>query len=191
MYTYYMPDLYQRDRFISSSIPSSGIKGTVHIHLWLVSHDKSYPITVQYLHVILQESQPCAKTIPSMGGEDHMATAYKIVVQTGTIRRSGTDANVYITLYGPNGNSGERFIDNAQDNFENGKIDEFGFDARDLGDLTHIEIRHDNSGTHPGWFLDKIDVIDQTNNRTFTFPCNQWLARDEGDGRISRILKVA
>lgn len=88
-------------------------------------------------------------------------------------------------------NSDERFPDNAEDNFENSKTDTFTVDARDLGELKGVFIRHDNSGHRPGWFLDRVVVFDDRQGREWTFPCNRWLARDEDDRQISRYLSVA
>ena len=120
-------------------------------------------------------------------------SVYRIVVVTGVVPNAGTNADVWITLYGKDGtNSGERFLDNAEDNFENGKTDTFTFDSRNLGDLKGVLIRHDNSGNKPGWFLDRIQVFNDSElNGAWTFPCNRWLAVDEDDGQISRFLAVA
>lgn len=40
--------------------------------------------------------------------------------QTGSMRGAGTDANVYVTLYGDEGESEERRLDNDPANFERG-----------------------------------------------------------------------
>lgn len=37
------------------------------------------------------------------------------------------------------------------------------------------------------WFLDSITVYVNGSER-FYFPCNKWLAKDEGDGQICRDL---
>lgn len=50
---------------------------------------------------------------------------YKVHVHTGDIRKAGTDANVFITLYGENGDSGERQLmksETNRDKFERGKV---------------------------------------------------------------------
>ena len=46
---------------------------------------------------------------------------YVIHVFTGSKLTAGTDANVLITLYGANGDSGERKLDNVDNNFERNK----------------------------------------------------------------------
>ena len=46
------------------------------------------------------------------------------------------------------------------------QTDTFTIYAIDLGALTKIRIRHDNSGNRPGWFLDRIDITDMNNEIT-------------------------
>jgi len=43
-------------------------------------------------------------------------------------------------------------------NFERNKVDDFVFEAVELGELKRIRIGHDNSGMSPGWFLDKVII---------------------------------
>jgi len=107
-------------------------------------------------------------------------TEYMIVVKTGDIKNAGTDANVFITLYGQNGDSGQRALNGK---FERGMEESFKIENMDLGELYCINIRHDNSGKKPGWFLEYITISDR-----WTFPCHRWLATDEDDMRISRGL---
>jgi len=45
-------------------------------------------------------------------------THYKISVYTGDKRGAGTDANVYIIMFGENGDSGDKFLDDSKNNFE-------------------------------------------------------------------------
>lgn len=120
-----------------------------------------------------------------------MFTTYRITVATGCVKKAGTDANVYITLFGTQDNSGERLLDNSEDNFEKGKIDTFSIEMSDLGDLEKVRIRHDNSGKNPGWFLEKIVIHNETDDREWTFPCYRWLAVDEDDGKTDRILDTS
>ena len=46
---------------------------------------------------------------------------YIISTKTGSMRGAGTDANVFITLFGSEGSSGERRLDNDVANFERGR----------------------------------------------------------------------
>ncbi|XP_077756786.1 lipoxygenase homology domain-containing protein 1 isoform X4 [Canis aureus] len=119
------------------------------------------------------------------------ANTYEVQVITGNVPKAGTDANVYLTIYGEEyGDTGERPLKKSDksNKFEQGQTDTFTIYAIDLGALTKIRIRHDNSGNRPGWFLDRIDITDMNNEITYYFPCQRWLAVEEDDGQLSREL---
>ncbi len=50
-----------------------------------------------------------------------VATKYKVTVYTGNKIGAGTDADVFITLYGNFGESGAIVLDDKKNNFEAGK----------------------------------------------------------------------
>jgi len=99
-------------------------------------------------------------------------------------------------------------LNSKKDNFESGKFvfkyflryfifplifysnrkDEFTIECSSVGELNKILIAHNNKGTAPGWFLDRILIEDIHEHRIYEFPCHKWLATDEGDGQISRYL---
>ncbi|KAL8614281.1 hypothetical protein ACOMHN_007619 [Nucella lapillus] len=97
-----------------------------------------------------------------IGSHDPLATRkaskYKVSVFTGNKRGAGSDANVYITMFGEFGDSGEKKLSSRKNNFERGKMDEFLLECPKLGRLERIRVGHDNSGFGPGWFLDKNTV---------------------------------
>nr|XP_025742588.1 lipoxygenase homology domain-containing protein 1 [Callorhinus ursinus] len=116
---------------------------------------------------------------------------YEVQVITGNVPKAGTDANVYLTIYGEEyGDTGERPLKKSDkpNKFEQGQTDTFTIYAIDLGALTKIRIRHDNTGNRPGWFLDRIDITDLKKEITYYFPCQRWLAVEEEDGQLSREL---
>ena len=116
---------------------------------------------------------------------------YKITVKTGNRENAGTNANVYIKLSGTVGDDLERLLDNpGRDDFERGKTDNFIFETYDLGDLTKLIIRHDNTGNKPGWYLEEIRVRNENTAKEWVFPCHRWLAEDEDDGRVRRVLNA-
>ena len=106
--------------------------------------------------------------------------SYKILVYTGDERRAGTNANVFITLYGSKGQSSELELGKFGNDFEKGDTNEFTKRMANLGEITKIRIRHDNSGIAAGWYLDKIVVnnSDSAHLGPWEFPCYKWL---EGD----------
>lgn len=53
------------------------------------------------------------------------AHTYKVSVRTGDMYRAGTDANVFLTIYGDLGDTGERKLaksDNNKNKFERGAV---------------------------------------------------------------------
>jgi hypothetical protein len=121
---------------------------------------------------------------------------YTIDVYSGQLGAgaAGTDANVYVTLYGTRASSDELRIGCAGDDFGSTGVDTFSVQLADLGDVTRVHVRHDNAGAAPGWFLDRLVVSARgadDSDRQWTFPCRRWLARHEDDGAIERILDAA
>jgi hypothetical protein len=66
--------------------------------------------------------------------------------------------------------------------------DEFTIESPSVGEINKILIGHDNKGLSSGWFLDRIIIEDVNLHRAYEFPCDRWLAKDEDDKQISRIL---
>ena len=107
----------------------------------------------------------------------------------------GTDAKVYIALMGTLGESEKIFLNKSNSKgpnkniFEKGQVEEFVVtNAKKIGKLTKIRVGHDGSGFGSAWHLNKVEVIDQTTGATSVFVCNRWLAKDEDDGLIERVL---
>ncbi|CAF2130421.1 unnamed protein product [Rotaria magnacalcarata] len=113
---------------------------------------------------------------------------YKVTVFTGNKSGAGTDADVFITLFGNQGQTGQIKLDNEKDNFETGQKDEFIVECPAVGEINKILIEHNNKGLSSGWFLDRILIEDTQDHRTYEFPCNRWLAKDEDDKQIARYL---
>jgi len=61
---------------------------------------------------------------------------YDVVVYTGDVFGSGTNANVSITIFGSNGDSGKRPLEQKfRDLFERNQVDKFQMEILDLGTL--------------------------------------------------------
>uniref|UniRef100_A0A8D3A845 Lipoxygenase homology PLAT domains 1 n=1 Tax=Scophthalmus maximus TaxID=52904 RepID=A0A8D3A845_SCOMX len=115
---------------------------------------------------------------------------YIVSVFTADMKGSGTDADVFLNVFGENGDTGERRLDSDKDNFERGSEDKFTIEAPNLGRLRKITIGHNNRGSSAGWFLDKVVIDDMGNKEVYEFPVNRWFAMDEGDGKIQRDVLV-
>ncbi|XP_041320063.1 lipoxygenase homology domain-containing protein 1 [Pyrgilauda ruficollis] len=125
------------------------------------------------------------------GESDLEENTYEVHVLTGIVWGAGTDANVFLSIYGmERGDTGERQLkrSNNLNKFEKGQVDVFTIKAIDLGELKKLRIRHDNSGASPSWFLERVEIIDLKESITYYFPCQRWLAVEEDDGQIAREL---
>ncbi|CAF3778487.1 unnamed protein product [Rotaria sp. Silwood1] len=191
----------QKDEFIIEC-PTVG-----EIHKILIAHDNKGSAPGWFLDRILIEDLknnhlyefPCNKWLAKDEDDKQISrilfpkkpvrnNQYKITVFTGKKPGAGTDADVFITLYGNLGETTPINLDNKNNNFEAGKKDEFIIECPTVGEIHKILIAHNNKGSAPGWFLDRILIEDLKNNHLYEFPCNKWLAKDEDDKQISRFL---
>ena len=87
-------------------------------------------------------------------------TSYEITVYTGDKRGAGTDAQVYITLFGNQGKQTKKIqLKDSSTNknpFESKQSDKFTVKSDYIGELTKLRIEHDNTGRFAGWFLDRV-----------------------------------
>jgi len=130
------------------------------------------------------------KDLPEMLAKKLNMATYQIKVKTsklGTLPRGeGTDANVYIELFGRKFDgklrtSGELLLDNPLvNNFVRGNTDTFTVIGKEIGELEYITLRHDNFGPGAAWHCDNIEVKNQTTDTKWTIPVNIWLEK-QGD----------
>jgi len=120
----------------------------------------------------------------------------RIQVWTPDLEGAGTDANVYIDLYGTEGSA--RFVtlsSDTTDPFERGKRSVFDIHTMDLGHIESVCVYHDNSGDRPGWAVGWIrysewdpDLERWVAGKRFRFVKlgeeYQWLALDESPNRL-------
>ena len=75
--------------------------------------------------------------------------------------------------------------------FTNSRKDTFSIQCCDLGRLTKVKVRHDNSGSGPSWYLDSVEVKEERqapagtsgeSEEAWLFPCGQWLEVCDGCG---------
>ena len=115
---------------------------------------------------------------------------YEIEIHTGDISGAGTDADVFIIVYGSQNTTDAMQLDTSIDNFEQNDIDYFNFSHSNLGNLLQIRIWHDDSGSGSGWYLDYVELTNITDSQTWRFTADRWLATDEDDGAIDIIVPV-
>uniref|UniRef100_H3B339 PLAT domain-containing protein n=1 Tax=Latimeria chalumnae TaxID=7897 RepID=H3B339_LATCH len=119
-------------------------------------------------------------------------TAYEVHTVTGDLWNAGTDADVYISVFGKNSDSGSRqlFKSKQLTKFLKGQTDCFQLEAVHLGNLYKVVIGHDGLGAGNGWFLEKVVIKDPVRHIEYTFLCHRWLDQGEEDGKLVRELYI-
>uniref|UniRef100_K1R2V2 Lipoxygenase-like protein domain-containing protein 1 n=1 Tax=Magallana gigas TaxID=29159 RepID=K1R2V2_MAGGI len=117
-------------------------------------------------------------------------TDYEIVTVTGDKNGASTSANVYVTIEGRTGVTPKLHLkDFTRTNFRQNSSDTFKIRTNCVGPMKKIKVEHDNTGLGAGWYLERVVITDLNHPKwKYYFPCGMWLARDEGDGAISRYL---
>ncbi|XP_043395558.1 oxygen-regulated protein 1 [Chelonia mydas] len=146
---------------------------------WLFKEDGSE--TVTELAAVRPDKAPLREVL------------YSVSVHTGTLPASGTDADVFITIYGENGDSCKRKLrhSSSHTSFERGQVNSFSVRAVDLGMLIKVLAEHKNMGYGAGWYLDRITIQESgKSDCQYVFSCQQWLDSGVGDGRMERKLRL-
>ena len=81
---------------------------------------------------------------------------------------AGTDANVFLVLYGDKGQSGKLKLKQSttnKDPFERAKLDVFKVISPNIGNITKINISHDGSGPGAGWYCESVEVTNAANKQ--------------------------
>ena len=109
---------------------------------------------------------------------------YELILWTGMRRNAGTRSKISLIVYGDEGESEARMLDDPERTpFQRGSLDTFLLTTPcDLGSIQFIRVWHDN--TAGSWFLSRIMVINLQTDERYFFICNRWLAVDEEDGQV-------
>lgn len=118
---------------------------------------------------------------------------YELTVYTGGRSRAGTTAKVSMILAGDKDETPPRLIyDDKRPVLQRGGVDSFVMAVpSSLGSLSHIRVWHDNGGKSPSWFFSRLQVIDMQTFNKYYFILDRWLAVDEEDGIIDRLVPLA
>ncbi|XP_076456106.1 polycystin-1-like protein 2 [Babylonia areolata] len=121
---------------------------------------------------------------------------YRMTIFTGARYGAGTRSQVSFVLSGDTGDTGVRQLadEKGKKTLSRGTITQYVLGVQEgLGPLSYLRVWHDNSGKglHQGWYLGKVIVTDLQTGESYIFLCNRWLAVEEDDGHVDRILPVA
>ncbi|CAF3434075.1 unnamed protein product, partial [Rotaria sp. Silwood2] len=81
---------------------------------------------------------------------------YEITVFTGDKVGAGTDAKIFIQIYGLYGKTEEILLKSKSVSFERKSIDKFKIKAPDIGPIEKIRIGHNSENFDAAWYLDKV-----------------------------------
>ena len=108
-------------------------------------------------------------------------------VKTGDEFGAGTDANVFLEMFGEKGESGRLPLESAEkrgNKFERDQTDTFRLEASDIGRLKRIRIGHDGSGPGSPWYLQEVRIAVPTRGENYMFRARRWLADDKGGREV-------
>ena len=121
---------------------------------------------------------------------------FEVVVYTSDVANAGTDANIFMDVYGrtPDGeehSDSVKFTTANKSSFERGSVDHFNFELKDIGAPYKIRVGHDDKGFGSDWHLDKVVMIQQQTKVAYEFPCAKWLSKSKDDRKVVRELPVS
>lgn len=114
--------------------------------------------------------------------------SYQVIVSTGDKRGAGTDANVWLRIYGTHGKTRAVRLNGlvGGNAFERGRTDIAFVTADDVGTVRKIEISHDNKYSGSAWYLSNVKVIKLGGRggvQTKTAKCSAWLQGKQSSNR--------
>ncbi|XP_015242082.1 PREDICTED: polycystic kidney disease protein 1-like 1 [Cyprinodon variegatus] len=121
---------------------------------------------------------------------------YAVCIHTGLSSAAHMTAKVYIALYGEDGFSQTKELQNPGCTlFRRNTKDTFILSAAEsLGPVWGVHIWHDNSGLSPDWYLKEVVVSEvkraPAEARSWQFVSECWLALNKVDGQVERMLRV-
>ncbi|XP_062258132.1 polycystin-1-like protein 2 [Platichthys flesus] len=154
---------------------------------------------VAYLLVVVwarrKDIQDAAKVRGSVLEDNDPMDEYRylLCVSTGHRRGASTSSQITLTLLGADGNSEPHHLtDPKKSVFERGAVDMFLLTTPfSLGELQGVRLWHDNSGSHPAWYVGHVMVQDGQTDQKWHFLCNSWLAIDMGDCSLDKVVSVS
>ncbi|KAF7246225.1 Lipoxygenase-likey domain-containing protein 1 [Varanus komodoensis] len=164
----------------------------VQLHNLVTGEQFSFPVD-RWLARNQDDGDICQELPVSYQGQPlHPVTVYEIHVVTGDLWDAGTEADVYIVIYGDKGDTGSRQLLRSKKprKYAKGQTDIFTLEAVHLGNLHKIVVGHSGLGAGNGWFLEKIIVKDPVTDLDYSFICHRWLDQGEDDGKMVRELYV-
>lgn len=171
-----------------------------------VSHDSQMPTAGWYLeevtvdvpsrgdhtvfpsHCWLAPSQGDGKIVRDFASRPCL---YHLAIKTGDETSAGTDASVWVQVYGDKGDTGhvELKKSGTMDNlFERGQTDYFTLEAGDVGKIEKLRVGHDGRGPLSDWYVEEVILNSAVRGEHLIFPCHAWVAEEQSVGYADKEL---
>lgn len=114
-----------------------------------------------------------------VGTSEVTGSTYEVKVTTHDSLWAGTDARVFVRVFGTQGSTAEHELTctGSDDCFERGRTDSFRFDdLKTIGKFVKLEVRRDDRGSFAGWKLAKISVKSTNSLKMGVFIYNDWIS---------------
>ncbi|XP_034152949.1 lipoxygenase homology domain-containing protein 1-like, partial [Esox lucius] len=154
----------------------SGIEQTFPCGKWL-DEDEGDGLIERELYEMVSLRQKKLKKFP-----------WTLWIWTSDVKGAGTDAQVFLQIYGEKGKSDEMRLESKSDSFEQGQLDKFMIEMPDIGKLTKLRIWHEKRHPFAGWHFARATVMKTLTREKYSFNCGRWLDINEDDNEIIREL---
>lgn len=155
---------------VTVDVPSRAEHTVFPSHCWLASGKGDGRIVRDFV------SRPCL---------------YHLAIKTGDEKNSGTDANVWVQVYGDKGDTGHVQLKKSgmvENLFERGQTDYFTLEAGDVGKIEKLRIGHDGRGRASDWYVEEVILNSAVRGEHLIFPCHAWVAEEQGIGSADKEL---
>ncbi|XP_073253611.1 lipoxygenase homology domain-containing protein 1-like isoform X2 [Porites lutea] len=108
-----------------------------------------------------------------------MVVLYRVSVTTADDEiGTGTDADVFIQIFGEKGNTSVVELTKSGNLFESGQKDEFTLVENFVGTLTKVGIKRNEKGLFDAWKLAMI-TVQPAGSLVYKFQFNEWIKPNE------------
>ena len=104
-------------------------------------------------------------------------TNYNFLIKTADESKAGTDSNIFLVLYGENGQTVETRLNQyiKGNAFERNDLDDFNIKLDDVGEIYKIDLRSDCRYAGAGWRLSYIKITKEGSKHSSMFNINAWI----------------
>ncbi|CAN0348497.1 unnamed protein product [Lampetra fluviatilis] len=159
-------------------------------------------VTIVYLILVVilcrcdRQDKRAWKLLPLKDNPNESMYQYLMTVKTGMVSDGGTKGNIFFVIQFETSDTGIRELENGYcKEFAKGSVRCFVLSTPHCyGMPLQLRIWLDTSPDDDrdrSWFLNEVVLFDIQTNEQFYFVCNNWLAVDQGDGRVCRDITMS